>query len=101
MTNGIKQYTYVWLRALLYSIWKAIFWTLSLVIKSEKRTPKQAYLRRRMGSTQKQLQMQQTTTLHFEERELAAAVVHDYIFLNKLKKKIKNNRLRKKSTIRK
>ena len=48
-----------------------------------------------MGSTQKQLQMQQTTTLHFEERELAAAaVVHDYIFLNKLKK-IKNNRLRK------
>ena len=38
-----------------------------------------------MGSTQKQLQMQQTTTLHFEERELA--VVHDYIFLNKLKKK--------------
>ena len=40
--------------------------------------------------------MQQTTTLHFEERELAAAaVVHDYIFLNKLKKKIKNNRLRK------
>ena len=41
-----------------------------------------------MGSTQKQLQMQQTTTLHFEERELAAApaVVHDYIFLNKLKK---------------
>ena len=42
-----------------------------------------------MGSTQKQLQMQQTTTLHFEERELAAAVVHDYIFLNKLKKKNK------------
>ena len=41
-----------------------------------------------MGSTQKQLQMQQTTTLHFEERELAAAVVHDYIFLNKLKKRI-------------
>ena len=39
--------------------------------------------------------MQQTTTLHFEERELAAAVVHDYIFLNKLKKKIKTNRLRK------
>ena len=67
-----------------------------MVIKSEKRTPKQAYLRRRMGSTQKQLQMQQTTTLHFEERELAAAaVVHDYIFLNKLKKKIKTNRLRK------